>query len=173
MHVKVTHMVRITQKNVLSGIRFAEIQGKHRAELRVNVVGSNIKAPDLSKKHIKLDADQDIEVKGSSQIDDKLTAENEFMASNSDMRGKKSSTVYRGNRVYEWNPARDFRPDAVGDTQRGGAFKGGFINEANQKARKGYAPPQGHIRKGVGHAGEGIRNVNPFSINLRVKARDL
>ena len=165
---------RLSQANVLKGIRHSEIKGKHRQERHVNVVGSNVKAPDLNQKQKKLDTDRDLEVKGGSEIDHKKTAENEFMSSNSDMRGKQKSVVFRGNRVYDWSPARDFRPDAVGYVQGGGAFMGGFINQAlEKKARSGYMKPMGHAKQGVGHHGEAMRNVNPFSINLRVKASDL
>jgi hypothetical protein len=169
------HNTRITQGNLLRGIRYAEIHGKHKHERHVNVVGSNVHAPDMTKEVQKLDADTDIdpEVKGRSQINPEKTAENEFMATNPDMRGKQQARVFRGNRVYEWKPSRDFRPDAVGDVQRGGAFKGGFRNEANQKARRGYAQHIGHQRGGLAPDLEGLRNVNPFSVKLKVRAKDL
>ena len=168
-------MARLTQKQVLMGINRSRVMGRHKLEKNgnVNVVGSNVKAPDLNKKGQRLDTERDLEVKKGAELDLKRTAENEFMASSSDMRGKQTSKTFRGARVYDWSPTRDFRPDAVGDVRDGGAFTGGFINEANQRARKGYAVPQGHIKKGVGHGGEGINNVNPFSINLRVKPKDL
>ena len=166
-------MARLTQKQVLAGINRSRVMGRHKLERNVNVIGANVKAPDLNKKGQRLDTERDIEVKKGAELDLKRTAENEFLAGASDMRGKQASKTFRGVRVYDWSPTRDFRPDAVGDVRDGGAFTGGFINEANQRARKGYAVPQGHIRKGVGHGGEGLNNVNPFSINLRVKPKDL
>ena len=166
-------MVRLTQKQVLSGINHSRVYGKHKLEKSVNVVGPNVRARDLNKKGKLLDTESDLAVQKGEALDITRTAENEFMASSSDMRGKQKSKTFRGARTYDWQPTRDFRPDAVGDVRDGGAFKGGFLNESNQKARKGYASAQGSIRKGVGHGGEGLNNVNPFAVTLRVKPKDL
>lgn len=166
--------IRITQANVLKGVRHSQIKGKHRQERHVNVVGSNVKPPGLLSRNKKLLVESELDIKTGRQIDVKKIAENEFMSRSSDMRGKQTSKVFRGQRVYNWSPARDFRPDAVGYVQGGGAFAGGFINEAlAKKARTGYTKPMGHAKRGVAHGGEGMRNVNPFSINLRVKPADL
>lgn len=166
--------INVTTKNVLKGINHAEVKGRHKLEKAGPVVlARNPTVPDLKKKHLRLDADKDVEIKGGVEIDEKKTSQNEFLASNSDMRGKQSTKVFRGNRVYNWDPRRDFRPDAVGDITQGGAFKGGFINESLQKARKGYAPHIGHQKKGLAMHGETLKNVNPFSINLRVKPSDI
>ena len=163
----------VTQKNVLKGINWAEVKGKHRLEKDPNV--SLVITPSTKRKAgpILLETDRDLESETGSIIDEKKTSQNEFMASNSDMRGHQSARVFRGNRVYRWSPSRDFRPDAVGDVVRGGAFKGGFVNEALQKSYKGYAPHMGHQKKGLAINGETLKNVNPFSINLRVKPKDL
>tara|TARA_Y100001973_G_C5128116_1_gene296281 strand:+ start:304 stop:864 length:561 start_codon:yes stop_codon:yes gene_type:complete len=173
--------IKVTNANVLKGIRHAEIKGRHKLEKAgPSVMGRNVHAPDLKNKHLKLD-EQRMETlddqQGGSEIDYKKTAENEFMASNPDLRGKngkRTVKTFRGHsaREFRWDP-KTLRPDHVGDVQRGGAFKGGFVNEALKKAYKGYAAPQGHIRKGVGHGGEAIKNVNPFSIKIPIKARDL
>ena len=173
--------VKVTNANVLKGIRHSEVKGRHKLEKAgPSVMGRNIHAPDLKNKHLKLD-EQRMETlddkTGGSEIDYKKTAENEFMASNPDLRGKNGKRkvkMFRGHssREYQWDP-KSLRPDRVGDVQRGGAFKGGFVNEALKKAYKGYAVPQGHIRKGVGHGGEAVKNVNPFSIKIPIKARDL
>jgi hypothetical protein len=169
-----TKAVRITQANILKGVRHSEIKGKHRQERHVNVVGSNVKPLGMLSKNKKLLVDSELDISTGSPIDPKRTAHNEFMARSSDMRGKQTSTVFRGQRVYNWSPERDFRPDAVGYVQGGGAFAGGFVNEAlAKKARSGYFRPMGHAKRGVSHGGEGLRNVNPFSINLRVKPADL
>ncbi len=161
--------VRVSQKNILSGIRHAEIMGKHRLERQVNVVGPNVRPPKLTEKQIEREKQFHETVSSKNKLDYKKAAENEFMAEASDMRGKKQSKVFRGNRVYEWNPKRDFRPDAVGYVQGGGAFKGGFINEALGKNPKGYIPNIGHQKGKVCCGGETMHNVNPFSIKLRVK----
>ena len=166
--------INVTTKNVLRGINWAEVKGRHKLEKAgPTILARNPHVPDLKKKHLKLDTEKDMDVRGGVEIDEKKTAQNEFLASNSDMRGKQATKVFRGNRVYNWDPRRDFRPDAVGDVRQGGAFKGGFLNESLQKARKGYAPHIGHQKKGLAINGETLRNVNPFSVSLRVRPSDL
>ena len=172
---------KVTNANVLKGIRHSEVKGRHKLEKEgPSVNGENVNTPDLKNKHLKLDEQRmetlDDQV-GGSEIDYKKTAENEFMASNPDLRGKngkRNVKTFRGHnaREYKWDP-KSLTPERVGDVRRGGAFKGGFVNEALSKAYKGYALPQGHIRKGVGHGGEAIKNVNPFSIKLAVRSTDL
>ncbi len=159
--------IRITQKNVLMGINHAETRGFHRLEKNVNVVGPNVRANDLTQTNYRLEQNND-DIHNDVIIDYKKTAENEFMAESNQMRGMRTANTYRGSTVYEWNPARDFRADAVGFIQGGGAFQGGFVNEALKKSYGGYAPGIGHQKTGVAYSNEGLRNVNPFSIKLNV-----
>ncbi len=164
--------IRITQKNVLMGINHAETRGKHKLEKNVNVVGPNVRTADLTNRNYRMDLNPD-DIENDVGLDYKKVAENEFMAESSDMRGYKNAKTYRGSTVYEWNPARDFRPDAVGYIQGAGAFQGGFVNEALKRSRKGYAPAMGHQQSGIAYSNETVKNVNPFSIKLNVSPASL
>lgn len=168
---------RIKQKDVIKGISKTRIMGRHRLERNVNVVGANVKTPSLVKKNIKLDAEIQNEPK-SARVDTKKTAENEFMAKSSDMRGKKKGNSFRGKQVYDWSPARDFRPDAVGGlTAESGAFTGGFVNQSLMKQgnnayvqQAGYQ--KGSLKKTLAQ-GETLERVNPFAVSIRVKGSNL
>jgi len=171
---------RITQKNVLLGIQQTSYQGRHHKERKVNVVGANIKTPGMVQKNEKLDLHEDHVVPHKSgRLNPKDVAENEFMARSSDMRGKKSAKVYRGNsaQVFQWNPSTLGRPDLVGGmTAEAGAYTGGFVGEKLRKTKKSdYVQAAGYQTKSFQTVadGEALARVNPFAIQLKVKGHDL
>ena len=143
-------MVRLTQKQVLSGINHSRVYGKHKLEKSVNVVGPNVRARDLNKKGKLLDTESDLAVQKGEALDITRTAENEFMASSSDMRGKQKSKTFRGARTYDWQPTRDFRPDAVGDVRDGGAFKGRQVRTRQWPVKNGTVRHEKQLRRKPG-----------------------
>ena len=138
-------MSKISQNNLMTGIRKTEIHGRHKYE-QYNI--------NTSSKKLKFKAEN----KGG-RINQRTTEEGQYLANNVDMRGKQTSLDFRGDAPVRWMPEKDFQ-EATSGYADGGAFNGG--ESGNKKGGKGdYSQSFGNVNK--------IRNpnkVNPFGIKI-------
>lgn len=163
----------LSTKQIVRGIQKAEYDGKdHRQERYVNAVGGNPHTPAMSgQKRTRLERDSTDG--GGAKLNPKLTAENEFLAASSGMRGKNNSATFQGKtaQTFSWRASEHMRPEAVGGGLFHGAYSGG---DSLLKARTSKSVPAiGHqsARKNIN--GEALQTVNPFAIKLKVKGSQL
>ena len=163
---------RLSTKQIVRGIQMAEYDGKdHRQETYTNGVGGNPRTEAMNKKKHHMEKEE--YDKGGYKLNPKLTAENEFLAASSGMRGKQSSKTFQGKNqgIFMWNASEHLRPEAVGGGQFHGAFSGG---DSKLKAMSSKNTPHiGHQSGKKNLNGEGLQTVNPFSIKLKVKGSSL
>ena len=135
-------MSKINQGNLFSGIRKAEIYGRHRLEQYKIYEGQN-------SLKVKKEG-------GKSKLNQKSVEDAEFGANNVDRRGLRNKLEFRGHMPVRWMPDKDFKREAVGYSDDGGAFKGG--EDGNKKGgKKDYS-------QSFGVAGK--KGLNPFPIKV-------
>lgn len=138
-------MSKITQNDLMSGIRKTEIHGKHKYEqYHINTRSSTLKYRQENR---------------GGKINQRTTEEGQYLANNVDMRGKQTSLNFRGDAPVRWMPEKDFQESTSGYAD-GGAFNGG---EAGNKAggKGDYSQSFGVVNK--------IKNpnkINPFPIKI-------
>ena len=139
-------MSKITQNNLKDGIRKTEIHGRHKYEqYHINTPTKHLKYMDQNKV---------------GRIDQRKVEEGEYLANNTDMRGKQDSTEFRGHQAVRWMPEKDFQESTSGYAD-GGAFNGG--ESGNEKGSKGdYSQSFGT----VGKKSESANKLNPFAIKI-------
>ena len=136
-------MSKINQGNLFSGIRKAEIYGRHRLEQFEVYQG---------KHSLKVKKNE-----GESKLNQKSVEDAEFGSNNVDRRGNRSNLEFRGHLPVRWSPDKDFKPEAVGYGADGGAYKGGSGD--NKKGdKKDYS-------QAFGVAGKKDK-INPFPIKV-------
>jgi hypothetical protein len=162
--------VTLSTKQIVRGIQKAEYDGKdHRQERYVNAVGGNPHTPAMSgQKRNRMEREY-----GGAKLNPKMTAENEFLAASSGMRGKNSSTQFQGKttQTFSWRASEHMRPEAVGGGLFHGAYSGG--NSLLKAKTSKSVPAIGHqsARKNIN--GESLQTVNPFAIRLKVRGSSL
>ncbi len=136
-------MSKINQGNLYSGIRKAEIYGRHRLEQYKMYEGAT---------SLKVKKDE-----GSSKLNQKAVEDAEFGANNTDRRGLRDKLTFRGHMPVRWMPDKDFVKETSGYSADGGAYKGG--QDGNKKGgKKDYS-------QSFGVAGKKGK-INPFPIKV-------
>lgn len=136
-------MSKINQGNLYSGIRKAEIYGRHRLEQYKMYEGS-------TSLKVKREG-------GSAKLNQKAVEDAEFGANNVDRRGLRNKLEFRGHLPVRWMPSKDFVKETSGYSDKGGAFKGG--EDGNKMGgKKDYS-------QAFGVAGKKGK-INPFPIKV-------
>ncbi len=133
---------KITPENLYSGIRRAEIHGRHRLEQHNVYTRKQTLKPARNNKNL-------------SKLNPRAVEDAEFGANNTDRRGLRSKMEFRGHAPVRWMPEKDYRPEMSGYTADRGAFQGG--RDGTTKGKRGdYSQAFGVS----GKRGE----INPFPI---------
>ena len=139
---------KITSANLFTGIRRAEIHGRHRLEQHNT---------HTRKHHLKT---RNPKMKNLSKLNPRAVEDAEFGANSVDRRGLRDKLEYRGKAPVRWMPEKDYRPDMSGYTDDRGAFQGGR-DGVKKGGKKDYAQAFGVS----GKKGE----INPFPIKSSAK----
>ena len=138
---------KITPAQLFSGIRRAEIHGRHRLEQH-NVY--------TRKQSLKT---RNPKMKNMSKLNPRAVEDAEFGANTVDRRGLRSKMEFRGQTPVRWMPEKDYRPDMSGFTDDRGAFQGGR-DGTKKGGKKDYSQAFGVSGK--------KDQINPFPIKSNV-----
>jgi hypothetical protein len=156
----------ISNQQIARGINRSATRGYHNLNNKnVNVIAGN---PSVHfDKHKK---------KQHERIPNQIAEDGLWYAQNNRMGGFRTAPTFEGTRPtnYKLSYERDFRPVMVGDVHAGGAFMGGFTEDALIKPRdKDYPEPMGKPLTQVNENGNALKQVEPFPIRLMVKPKNI